>query len=1074
MKNQSILRLALRAFTIAGPLATAGCATTQSSLPDRFTAGRDSDGSRCTAIRTWKGAGVTSPQDIGYIVNCGGVAASRAQAIVSVVPVASQPSVDSAGCGAAGAAELRGVGAVDVRRCNDPVLKASAVVVSFARGGKSYRGAAIASALGPLENALAALVNGTAPSDDSAGSSAQIKLDGLAPAPQGTVSLASTIDPALVLREGISLNRQGRYVEASRLLNDGLSGTDATTRPEVAVDLLLEAGLADSNIRFADAAKEHFDAAAALLDRNATMAGAAFLQRKRAAYAALDSLNRRDYQGALRAAATTPRDAVVDPNQPLESPVLLAELNRTDRASDSAQARLAGSIGGSKTDLIQNASLNAQLGWARSVALLAQNRGADAAEAALAESTGVLQAVLNSNIDPAPLTYLVAVVERQAGRISARRAEGLTGEARAQAYKRAIGQFDCGLSALLGQAAPDPAACAVQLSQAGRARLARVTGGISPVAAETQIERAALRVTAGAGLSETGKDFADGIDTLISSGRAGSLAPSGLETYLNLLADSDDKAASGANVEAFFRAVQAVGEPGIARQLSQLQSVVSADAGSAPLLRERADLNREIPALRYQIEALGNSDANSAERQQLTSVRDAKLKRLEALSEQLVSSGKLNAVDDTPVTIDKLQKTLLADEVYFKLIEVRGYSYGMVVSRDKARIYRIDANLTALTALVNTVRASIRENAAELPVFEVARSASLFQLIAGPDDTRKQLQTAKQIVFDPSGPMSILPLGVLIADRDSVINYLQKTRRVQTRDVLNDYSKLGFLAKQAEIATALSPRSFIDVRGLKQSVATRPFLGIGEHSAPSVALPANAQLQFGANCYLSRTELVGFSQANPPISAAKLTEAATAFGAVGAPEITGADFTDLALSARTDLDQFQVVHFATHGLPQRQYGCASIPPSLLTTIGGEGSDGFLSFSEVAGLKLNANLVVLSACDTSASTSLQSGRRGGQEDTGRALDGLVRAFLAANARAVVATYWEVSGEGETDQLFRAFYANGRTKSIGGALQAAQTTLIDQPRYSHPYYWGAYFMVGDESKTMLSGGEKLASR
>jgi CHAT domain-containing protein len=79
---------------------------------------------------------------------------------------------------------------------------------------------------------------------------------------------------------------------------------------------------------------------------------------------------------------------------------------------------------------------------------------------------------------------------------------------------------------------------------------------------------------------------------------------------------------------------------------------------------------------------------------------------------------------------------------------------------------------------------------------------------------------------------------------------------------------------------------------------------------------------------------------------------------------------------------------------------------------------------------------------------------------------VRAFLAANSRAVLATYWKVSAEEESDALFRTFYSAGRTSTIRGALKAAQNSLINAPRYSHPFYWGAYFVVGDASKSMLT--------
>ncbi len=130
------------------------------------------------------------------------------------------------------------------------------------------------------------------------------------------------------------------------------------------------------------------------------------------------------------------------------------------------------------------------------------------------------------------------------------------------------------------------------------------------------------------------------------------------------------------------------------------------------------------------------------------------------------------------------------------------------------------------------------------------------------------------------------------------------------------------------------------------------------------------------------------------------------------------------------------------------------------------SDGFLSISEIAQLRFDANLVVLSACDTAAGVSGELGRLSGQEDSGRTLDGLVLSFITARARTVMATYWNVPASSETDDLMKRFYNFGSGLSMGRALRAAQYVLIRQPQYSHPYFWGAYVLIGDGSKRMLS--------
>ena len=146
---------------------------------------------------------------------------------------------------------------------------------------------------------------------------------------------------------------------------------------------------------------------------------------------------------------------------------------------------------------------------------------------------------------------------------------------------------------------------------------------------------------------------------------------------------------------------------------------------------------------------------------------------------------------------------------------------------------------------------------------------------------------------------------------------------------------------------------------------------------------------------------------------------------------------------------------------------------LVTSLGGLGSVALLSFSDIAKLKLDANLVVLSACETASQISQASARAAGQgqESSGNAsLEGLVRAVLAANARAVLATYWPISNAGESEQLISAFYGAARKGTIGEALKVAQTQLIANPASSHPFFWGAFFLVGDAQKPLLTGAAR----
>ncbi|WP_155265195.1 CHAT domain-containing protein, partial [Sphingomonas segetis] len=223
----------------------------------------------------------------------------------------------------------------------------------------------------------------------------------------------------------------------------------------------------------------------------------------------------------------------------------------------------------------------------------------------------------------------------------------------------------------------------------------------------------------------------------------------------------------------------------------------------------------------------------------------------------------------------------------------------------------------------------------------------------------------------------------------------------------------------------------------------------------------------GDLCYADSAALRELAASAPPIPAAEVRMAAAALGDPNAPLVTQAAFTDDAVENMTDLGDYAILHFATHGLEEGVWGCLKSPPGLVTSFGDANSDGLLSFDEIAGLRLDANLVVLSACDTGSGIRNQDiARLSGQEEAGSTLEGLVRAFLTANARAVLATHWEVPVTEGTPELMERFYTSARTADIGTSLETAKRGLMAQPKYSHPLYWGAFFIVGDARKSALA--------
>ena len=127
----------------------------------------------------------------------------------------------------------------------------------------------------------------------------------------------------------------------------------------------------------------------------------------------------------------------------------------------------------------------------------------------------------------------------------------------------------------------------------------------------------------------------------------------------------------------------------------------------------------------------------------------------------------------------------------------------------------------------------------------------------------------------------------------------------------------------------------------------------------------------------------------------------------------------------------------------------------------------MRFDEIFNLHLDADLVILSACDTAGGASLEATREAGvTSGGGQALDGLVRAFIAAGGRQVIASHWPAPDDyNATERLIGGFFADRTgTESIAVALQRSQRALMDDPLTSHPFYWAGFAIVGDGERPL----------
>lgn len=235
-------------------------------------------------------------------------------------------------------------------------------------------------------------------------------------------------------------------------------------------------------------------------------------------------------------------------------------------------------------------------------------------------------------------------------------------------------------------------------------------------------------------------------------------------------------------------------------------------------------------------------------------------------------------------------------------------------------------------------------------------------------------------------------------------------------------------------------------------VAPKPLFGVGDPQFKSGAKAGRAALGQSATKYDAAW---GFSYGDiPPLpeTRAELQALAKALGAnAQADLLLGAAATREAVLA-APLSDRRVVAFATHGLMPGELPGISKPALALAPAGDGAASPLLELDDVLTLRLNAQSVLLSACNTAAG-----------EQGGAAMSGLVRGFFFAGGRSVLATHWAVETASAAALTAATFSASAPRAE---ALRLAQVRMIEGQlgggRWSHPFYWAGYALFGDPAR------------
>jgi CHAT domain-containing protein len=299
------------------------------------------------------------------------------------------------------------------------------------------------------------------------------------------------------------------------------------------------------------------------------------------------------------------------------------------------------------------------------------------------------------------------------------------------------------------------------------------------------------------------------------------------------------------------------------------------------------------------------------------------------------------------------------------------------------------------------------------------------------------------LLLVPTGPLTSLPFQVLLT---------APPKAGASQEAL--FRDAGWLIRKHALSVLPSVDSLRSLRKFTAGgTAVKPFFGLGD---PVLVGPSGANRKRAApplfRLYRDGVaDLRAIQELTPlPDTAEELETIATILGADSDALSLREAATETKLKA-TPLKDYRVVQFATHGLVAGDLTGLAEPALVLTppdTASAE-DDGLLTASEIVGLTLDADWVVLSACNTA------SGDKVGAD----ALSGLARAFFFAGARAMLVSHWSVYSKAAVELTTRTFSNLARHPDAGRAeaFRRSMLTLIDEGR--PPSYWAPFVIVGE---------------
>ncbi|EHR02240.1 CHAT domain-containing tetratricopeptide repeat protein [Bradyrhizobium sp. WSM471] len=554
-----------------------------------------------------------------------------------------------------------------------------------------------------------------------------------------------------------------------------------------------------------------------------------------------------------------------------------------------------------------------------------------------------------------------------------------------------------------------------------------------------------------------------------------------VESYLLLLARAEG---NGIGEETFSLA-DAVRGRSVQQALAASSARAAAkDPALAELVRKEQDLTKQVNA---QLGTLNNVLAlPSAERDEtgvqqiqasIAALRGERDKARQQIKQKFPSYADL--VSPRPPSVAEIRATLADNEAMLSFYFGQNGSFVWAVPKSGPVAFAaVQARIGDIESKIRKLREALEPQAAmisDIPPFDLKLGHELYELLLKPVESG--WKPARNLIVVTNGALGLLPLSLLPTAPAEVA--------ADEDPLFIGYRNVPWLARTHAVSTVPSAAALRTLRQLPPGKPGRgdlvafgdPYFNRDQQAEADgggekvqVADASGNITRGGPLRRRNSPKLEGVDSAELgmlprlPDTADELKSIALALQADPSKVLfLGKNATESAVKTM-NLSGFRIVAFATHGLVPGELNGLTQPALALSspTVTGEGGDGLLTMEEILGLKLDADWVILSACNTGA------GAGAGAE----AASGLGRAFFYAGTRALLVTNWSVHSQSARQLVTDLFkrQADDPKLSRSEALRQAAMALVDGPgylnsegrtefTYAHPLFWAPYTIIGD---------------